>query len=81
MDTIGLKIRQLRKERKLTQAALAAKLHMSRATLSGIENDTVAEVGIRKVESILNALGYTLTVEPINRRPTLDQVSRNSFHD
>jgi len=30
---------------------------MSRATISGIENNTVFDIGIRKVEAILNGMG------------------------
>lgn len=37
---------------------------MSRSTISGIENNTVAEIGIR-VEAILNLLGQTLTSAPL----------------
>lgn len=81
MDTIGTTIRNLRKARKYTQADLAKMLQMSRATISGIENGTVSEIGIRKVEAILNLLGHTLAVVPKGRRPTLDQLKEHSFHE
>ena len=55
---------------------------MSRATISGIENNTIAEVGIRKVEAILNGFGYELTaVARPTKRPTLDSLKKDSFHD
>jgi transcriptional regulator with XRE-family HTH domain len=54
---------------------------MSRATISGIENGTVSEIGIRKVEAILNLLGHTLAVVPRSRRPTLDDLKEWNFHD
>lgn len=81
MDNIGKTIRTLRKAKRYTQADIASKLQMSRATISGIENGTVSEIGIRKVEAILNLLGHTLAVVPRSRRPTLDQLKEQNFHD
>lgn len=82
METLGELIRRLRKEHNLSQQALAARYGMSRATISGIENNTIAEVGIRKVEAILNGFGYELTaVARPAKRPTLDSLKKDSFHD
>ncbi|MDO7900040.1 helix-turn-helix domain-containing protein [Pseudomonas citrulli] len=82
MKTLGETIRRLRKERNLSQQALAAQYGMSRATISGIENDTIPEVGIRKVEAILNGFGYELAAIPRpSRRPTLDSLKKGAFHD
>lgn len=81
MKTLGELIRRLRKEHSLSQQALAAKYGMSRATISGIENNTIAEVGIRKVEAILNGFGYELTaVARPAKRPTLDSLKKDAFH-
>ena len=49
LDKIGQHICLARKSRKLSQASLGQQLGMSRATISGIENGTVPEIGIRKV--------------------------------
>lgn len=82
MYRLGELIKQLRKEHKLSQQALAQQYGMSRATISGIENDTVSEIGIRKVEAILNGVGYELTAVPRSRqRPTLDNLKERGFHD
>jgi hypothetical protein len=51
------------------------------ATISGIENNTIAEVGIRKVAAILEGLGYELTAKPKRRRMTLDELKSASVHD
>lgn len=81
MESIGLTIKQLRKQHGLSQAALAGQLGMSRSTISSIENNTVPEIGIRKVEAILNLLGHTLAAVPKRRRPTLDQLKEQRFYD
>ncbi|KGU86369.1 helix-turn-helix domain-containing protein [Pseudomonas mediterranea] len=81
MKTVGELIRRLRKERNLSQEALAARYGMSRATISGIENNTIPEVGIRKVEAILNGFGYELAaIARPSKRPTLDSLKKESFH-
>jgi transcriptional regulator with XRE-family HTH domain len=81
MKALGELIRRLRKERNLSQEALAAQYGMSRATISGIENNTIPEVGIRKVEAILNGFGYELAaVARPSKRPSLDMLKKAPFH-
>lgn len=81
VEAIGRTIKNLRKQKGLSQSELASQLGMSRSTISGIENNTVPEIGIRKVEAILNVLGYTLTAVAQRRRPTLDQLKEANFHE
>lgn len=72
MQNLGANIRAARKQRKLTQTDLSEMVGMSRATLSGIENGTVSEVGIRKVMALCSVLGLELTVQAFApSRPTL----------
>ena len=81
MENLGKLIRTLRKDRKLSQQALAHQYGMSRATISGIENNTLSEIGLRKVEAILNGFGYELTAVPRqSKRPTLDTLKKVDFH-
>lgn len=81
MENLGKLIRALRKERKLSQQTLAHQYGMSRATISGIENNTLSEIGLRKVEAILNGFGYELTAVPRqSKRPTLDTLKKVDFH-
>ena len=81
MKNLGDLIRSLRKERKLSQQALAEQYGMSRSTISGIENNTVSEIGLRKVEATLNGFGYELTAVPLqSKRPTLDSLKKVNFH-
>ncbi|PYY89575.1 transcriptional regulator [Pseudomonas sp. TKO26] len=82
MESLGQLIRTLRKERKLSQQALAEQYGMSRATISGIENNTITEIGLRKVEAILNGFGYELSAVPRPRQhPTLESLKQAHFHD
>ncbi|MBC7624201.1 MAG: helix-turn-helix domain-containing protein [Aeromicrobium sp.] len=71
---IGATVRDARKQRALTQAALAATLRMSRATISAIENGTFAELGARKLASVCAALGLEISVSPRSPYPTYQQL-------
>jgi len=77
-DEIGLMIRQARKSKKLSQQMLGQQLGMSRATLSGIENATVPEIGIRKILSLCGALGLELVAQEKSSRPTLQQLMKEN---
>jgi len=80
LDEIGQLMRRARKGRKLSQADLGRQLGMSRATISGIENGTVPEIGIRKILSICAALGLELSAQEKTKRPTLQQLMRERDH-
>jgi HTH-type transcriptional regulator / antitoxin HipB len=71
MQTIGLTIRNARKNLQLTQAVLAAELGMSRATLSAIETGHINEVGIRKVIALCARLNLDLIAVQSRPYPTL----------
>lgn len=81
MKALGNTIKQARKEKGWTQQALGEALGMSRSTISALENDTFNELGVRKVERLLNRLGYTLTPTKLEQRPTLNQLKKKNFHD
>jgi len=72
--TIGKKIKQARKSRKISQAGLAKALGMSRTTIGQIENGIVLEIGVRKLIRILGYLGLELRVRPAGRPPTLEEL-------
>mgnify|MGYP000016335021 CR=1 FL=1 len=76
LDEIGKLICKSRKSRKLSQEGLGQQLGMSRATISGIENGTVPEIGIRKILSICAALGLELLAQEKTKRPTLQQLMK-----
>jgi transcriptional regulator with XRE-family HTH domain len=71
---VGRSIREARKASRRSQAELARSLGMSRATISAIENGTIAEIGVRKLDALCRAVGLDLFVGPRRARPTLRQL-------
>ena len=78
---IGNKIREARKNRKMTQEEIAEKLGMSRTTIGQIENGTVQEIGVRKLIRLLEFLGLELRVRPAGRPPTLEDLRKRRTAD
>lgn len=76
LDEIGQVIQKTRKNKKIVQEVLGKQLRMSRASISGIENGSIPEIGIRKIISLLDALGLELVVQQKAKRPTLQQLIR-----
>lgn len=74
LDYIGREIRTARKLRNMSQAELAKRLGMSRATISQIESGTVQEIGVRRLMRLLDFLGLELKVRPAGRPPTLEEL-------
>lgn len=74
LTEIGLAVRAARHSKNLTQAALAASLGMSRATLSQLENGTIGDLGIRKLAQICDRVNLEIGVSPRTKlRPTLHE--------
>ena len=72
---IGTQIAERRKSLKLSQAGLARKAGISRATLDALENGRTGELGFSKVTRLLAALGLELTLQIASTlRPTLDEL-------
>ena len=63
---LGVKIKNLRKEKNISQEELAKKAKISRTTLSKIENGYFSKVSVATLEKILSILGYTLEIKPKN---------------
>jgi transcriptional regulator with XRE-family HTH domain len=74
LSNIGAVIAATRHATGQSQADLARGLGMSRATISGIENGTVQEIGVRKLMALCASLGLELIVRPKGRRPTLQEL-------
>ena len=75
---LGNDIRDARRQRKLTQSALAKATGIGRSTLSQIENGTVTDIGIRKIIRVLDYLGLELTARPQGAPPTLEELRREN---
>jgi transcriptional regulator with XRE-family HTH domain len=71
---IGMAFKAARRENRLTQAALARTLGMSRATLSALESGRCDEIGVRKLTALLESVGLELSVAPRRTRPTIDEL-------
>jgi transcriptional regulator with XRE-family HTH domain len=67
LQEIGFRIRQARIARGLTQASLAAAAGLSRTTLNQLENGLFPDLGVRKIQLLLDRLGLTLSIEPAER--------------
>ena len=77
LQELGYEIRKARAARGLTQAQLAQAAGLSRTTLNQLENGLFPDLGVKKVQSILDRLGLDLAVEPVQRtrRPDFIQMA------
>lgn len=65
-----------RQRLRLTQAELAARASVSRRTLSAVETGQgTNDIGFRKLERILNALGYSFSITAQTTRPTESELT------
>lgn len=75
LKALGETIARRRAALKLTQAALAARARVSRATVDALENGRAAELGYTKIARLLAALELNLrVVEASGGRPTLEDL-------
>ena len=80
--SIGTQIAKHRKALKLSQAALARKAGVSRATLDALVNGRAGELGFSKLTKLLTALGLELRLQPsVSQRPTLDDLMQEDRDD
>ena len=64
LAALGPVIRQARKAKSLTQAQLARRAGVARTTLNQLENGVFPDIGVRKLATILELVGQSLTVLP-----------------
>ena len=80
--SIGDRVAERRKTLKLSQAELARKAGVSRATLDALENGRAGELGFSEVTKLLAALGLELTLQAASsQRPTLDELMQEDRDD
>ena len=71
---LGREIHLLRKEKKWSQDDLEQYSGISKRTISKIENGFIDEVGIKKVEILLDLLGQEFSLRPKGRPKTLEEL-------
>jgi transcriptional regulator with XRE-family HTH domain len=82
LTSIGQEIARHRKKLKLSQAELAQKAGISRATIEALENGRAGELGYSKLTKLLSALGLELKLQPAgSHRPTLDELLQEDRDD
>ncbi len=74
---ISTLIKELRKKNGWSQKKLADMAGLDRTTVGTLERNDYSDIGIRKVQRILELLGKKLTVADAGL-PTLDQLTRRS---
>lgn len=63
---VGLKIKELRKDKGYTQQSLADLADISRVTLGKLERGEVSSVSIKTLDIILDALSYEIDIKSKN---------------
>jgi transcriptional regulator with XRE-family HTH domain len=69
---LGQQLRQLRRLQGISQQQIAGDLGLSRATVNALEKGRSGDVGVRKVLSILDYLGYEVKLREKSPFPTLE---------
>jgi transcriptional regulator with XRE-family HTH domain len=70
----GRVIAKIRKHKSISQEKLSSDLHISRATISSFENGSGVDIGLRKVFSIVDYLGYEITLQEKSKFPVFEEL-------
>jgi transcriptional regulator with XRE-family HTH domain len=80
--SLGQQITEHRKKLKFSQAALARKAGLSRATVEALENGRAGGLGFSKVTKLLAPLRLELKLQVAgSHRPTLDELLKEDRDD
>ena len=74
LEELGKQIKILRKEKAWSQDDLEQYSGITKRTISKIENGFIDEVGIKKVEVILDLLDMEFSLRPKGRPKTLEEL-------
>ena len=74
LQELGNEIQKTRKAKKWSQNDLESYTGITKRTISKIENGFIDEVGIKKVDTILDVLGYEISIRPKGRPKTLQEL-------
>lgn len=67
---IGQRIRTAREMSGLSQSRLASLAGVSRTTLSQLESGVIPDIGLRKLQAVLDRVGLGLSLQPARQRAT-----------
>jgi len=79
LTEISLQIKQLRKQKGWSQQQLAHLAGLDRTTIGMLERNDYADIGIRKVQRVLQLLGKSLALVDTGL-PTLDDLKGKQEH-
>jgi len=74
LEELGLEIKLLRKSKHWSQNDLENYSGITKRTISKIENGFIEEIGIKKVDIILDLLGYEFSLRQKGRPKTLEEI-------
>jgi transcriptional regulator with XRE-family HTH domain len=74
LEKLGQEIKTLRKEKNWSQDDMEQYSCITKRTISKIENGFIDEVGIKKVEMILDLLDMEFALRPKGRPKTLEEL-------
>ena len=74
LSELGNEIKKLRQQKKWSQDRLEQYSGITKRTISKIENGFADEVGIKKVDTILDLLDMELSLRPKGRPRTLEEL-------
>ncbi len=74
LQEFGFEIKLLRKAKKWSQNDLEEYSGITKRTISKIEGGFIEEVGIKKVETILDLLGFEFYLREKGRPKTLEEL-------
>ncbi len=75
---ISDQVRDLRKQKGWSQQQLAQLSGLDRTTIGALERNDCSDIGIRKVQRVLELLGKALTLNDAGL-PTLDQLQQDQL--
>jgi transcriptional regulator with XRE-family HTH domain len=64
----------LSRNKYISQAQLSSDIGISRATISSLENNAEADVGLKKVLQILDYIGYEIEVKEKSMFPSFEEL-------
>jgi transcriptional regulator with XRE-family HTH domain len=74
LQELGFEIKTLRKQKGWSQDNMEQYSGITKRTISKIENGFIDEVGIKKVETILDLLGVEFSLRAKGRPKTLEEL-------